>query len=79
MKYNKQLLGFLVGDGFCVKKRSRKNYLVGFHQSVTKRKIIETYSELLRNSFDKNKVVQELAPHNVLKVYIYSKKAYSIM
>ncbi len=70
-----QLIGFLVGDGFYYMKRSRKNYLVGFVQSSKRREIPEVYKSLLSIIFNR-KPIEERAPNNVVKVYIYSKDAY---
>nr|BAD18902.1 rRNA intron-encoded endonuclease [Pyrobaculum sp. M1T] len=72
-----QLVGFIVGDGFCYKKKSRKNYLVGFIQSSKKANILEYYKNLLSTIFNKKPIVEK-APHGVIKVYIYSKDAYNL-
>jgi len=71
---NPQLLGFIIGDGFAYRKKKRKNYVIGFTQSIKNTALINYYSELLAEL--KNNVQKEKAPHNTLKVYVYSKKCF---
>ena len=71
---NPQLLGFIIGDGFVYRKKKRKNYVIGFTQSIKNTAIINYYSKLLAEL--KNNVQKEKAPHNTLKVYVYSKKCF---
>ena len=68
-----QLIGFLVGDGFYYRKKSQKNYLVGFHQK--RLDILIFYADLLSKVFGR-KPIMERAPHGVIKVYVFSKEAY---
>ena len=74
-----QLVGFLVGDGFCTKKKRRKNYLVGFHQAKKKSQIIKVYMDLLVKEAGKQHPIIEMAPKDVVKVYVYSKSLYQTL